>query len=527
MTAHFLTDYLERSAAAAPESLAIVDSGGASLTYGALDRGASAVAAALRDCGIGRGDRVGLAAPKTTRAVMALFGILKAGAAYVPVDSAAPVERARRIMADCGVQAVVATAGTLSFVPDTSRLVILLDEAGPRGAGAESSLPHAPQVLTLDAVVASGRSAPTVDDRSIDDLAYILYTSGSTGVPKGVMLSHLNATSFVDWCSDTFEPTSRDRFSSHAPLHFDLSVLDLFVPIKHGASVFLIGEALARSPRELARFIASNRLTVWYSAPSILTMLAQLGRLETQDCSSLRLVLFAGEVFPVKHLRAVQSLWPHPGYFNLYGPTETNVCTFAAIPGTVPADRDVPYPIGPACAHCLTLVLDAAGHEVSPGAEGLLYVAGPSVFAGYWNRPAENARAFIERDGRRWYNTGDLVRWTPGEGFIYLGRRDRMVKRRGYRIELGEIERALLTHPDVREAAVIAREDADAGVRIVAFVAGTAVPGPIELKQHCARYLPVYMSPDDVHRLDALPRTSTDKIDYQGLSTRLVLPQAV
>jgi amino acid adenylation domain-containing protein len=352
------------------------------------------------------------------------------------------------------------------------------------------------------------------------DLAYILYTSGSTGVPKGVMLTQLNAVSFVDWCTSEFTPTEEDRFSSHAPFHFDLSVLDLYVPLKHGAALFIVSEELGKNPKELAAFISAKRLTVWYSTPSILSFLAQFGELHKLDCSALRLVLFAGEVFPVKHLRAVTEYWPRAAYFNLYGPTETNVCTYARIPLPIPSDRTVPYPIGLPCSHCSSLVLDEPdGDPVTRGEEGLLYIAGPSVFQGYWNRPQESQAPFIERDGVRWYNTGDVVRDDGEGGFVYLGRRDRMVKRRGYRIELGEIERGLYQHPDLREAATIAVPDSDSGVRILAYLVpqGGKKPSIIELKAFCAHALPGYMSPDVFRFLEFLPRTSTDKVDYQAL----------
>jgi acyl-coenzyme A synthetase/AMP-(fatty) acid ligase len=242
----------------------------------------------------------------------------------------------------------------------------------------------------------------------------------------------------------------------------------------------------------------------------------------------LRLVLFAGEVFPVKHLRQLQRHWPAPTYFNLYGPTETNVCTFARIPH-VPDDRDVPYPIGLVCSHCDALVLDDEGHEVAAGAEGLLYIRGASVFRGYWNRPAENAAAFLDRDGTSWYNTGDVVRWQAEDGFTYVGRKDRMVKRRGYRIELGEIERALYLDARITQAAVVATPDPETGVRIVAFVACSPgiQPSIIELKTFCARNLPAYMIPDRFVIRDALPRTSTDKTDYQTLKRSLLEPAAV
>lgn len=512
MGSEVLTAYLEASARTWPDRPAVVDPAGWSITYAELDRRADALAAHLASSGVRRGDCVGVALPKSVSSVTALFGIMKAGAAYVPVDHTAPAERGRRILEDCQVRAVLVDRHSLAVVPNTESplaSVVLVGQPSEAGPGHASD---------FDAVVKSGAACPGVETTG-RDLAYILYTSGSTGVPKGVMLTHENAVSFVDWCTSIFQPTEHDRFSSHAPFHFDLSVLDIYLSVKHGATLFLISEELGKDPRDLARFVADNRLTVWYSTPSILTLLTQFGRLEQHDCSSLRLVLFAGEVFPVKHLREIQKRWPRPVYYNLYGPTETNVCTFARIPDVVPEGRDTPYPIGFLCSHCAGLLLDGDGREVGFGDEGLLYISGASVFQGYWNRPVENAAAFLERDGTRWYNTGDVVRWVDGEGYIYVGRRDRMVKRRGYRIELGEIERALYLHPRVREAAVIALPDAEAGVRISAFLSCADGPAPsiIELKTFCGGHLPSYMSPDRFVVKNRLPRTSTDKVDYQAL----------
>lgn len=513
MTARTLVDYLEASAARFPNRTAVVDADGRRLTYLELNRQADAMAACLCARGVELGDRVGVVLPKSLEAVVALFGVMKAGAAYVPVDSTAPAERGRRILTDCAIRALIVHSRCAGVLPDSRDMLAAVVVAGAPAASVELGANY----VTFEEAIAAG--TPPQRPRRRSDLAYILYTSGSTGMPKGVMLTHENALSFVDWCSSVFEPTEDDRFSSHAPFHFDLSVLDLYVAIKHGAAIHLIGEDLGKNPKELAKFIAANRLTIWYSTPSILTLLLQFGNIEARHVPDLRLVLFAGEVFPVKHLRQLQHQWPAPAYFNLYGPTETNVCTFARIPSVIPDDRDAPYPIGFACAHCASLVLDEEGREVVPGEEGLLYISGPSVFSGYWNRPAENANAFIERDGRRWYNTGDVVRWEAGEGFIYAGRRDRMIKRRGYRIELGEIERALYLHPALREVAVIAVPDADAGVKVVAFVAaheGTQ-PSIIELKTFCGSKLPAYMSPDRFVFHARLPRTSTDKVDYQAL----------
>ena len=215
------------------------------------------------------------------------------------------------------------------------------------------------------------------------------------------------------------------------------------------------------------------------------------------------------------------STWKSPEYLDLYGPTEiTTACTFARIPSNVPDDREAPYPIGFACAHCQTLVLDETGTEVAEGAEGLLYISGPSVFAGYWNRPAETASAFLERSGVRW-NTGDVVRWDESDGFSYVGRKDRMVKRRGFRIELGEIERALYLHPHVREAAIVSIPDDNMGLKIVVRLCRNERPSIVDLKSFCATKVPSYMVPDRFVFQDRLPRTSSDKVDYQALKQQL------
>ena len=503
-----LPDLLEVSARRSPDRIAVVDPTGSSLTYEQLNEQSNRIAAFLVSQGVKPGDRVGIVVPKSAAAVACLFGIMKAGAAYVPADCSAPRERNRMILLDCNVRAAVLQPHTADLLESADIPIVTIGDSLTSRPGSH------PFNAVLEHRDETPRPTPT-----LDDLAYILYTSGSTGIPKGVMLTHRNALGFVDWCTSVFEPTEADRFSSHAPFHFDLSVLDIYVAIKHGAELHLISEDTGKNPRELAELISSRKLTVWYSTPSILSLLAQYGNLPSRDYQALRLVLFAGEVFPVKHLRELTRIWSWPDYYNLYGPTETNVCTFARIPLPIPEERAEPYPIGWPCAHYRDVVLDSSTDAVPPGEEGVLYMSGPAVFQGYWNRPVENAAAFIERDGTRWYNTGDVVRFYPVEGYQYLGRRDRMVKRRGYRIELGEIERALYLHPSVAEAAAVASTD-PAGVRINMYLSmnTSTRPSIIELKTFAAAHLPSYMVPDAFVMMDALPRTSTNKVDYQRLA---------
>lgn len=507
MSISHLAGYLESSAVRFPERIAAVDPDGTSLTYRDLDERASRIAGFLVESGVRRGDRIGLALPKTTAALTAVFGVLKAGAAYVPVDWTGPAERIAKIFTDCEVRAVFADSRRTELAAGAGMTILLGSDSSPVA-----------ETFTWQTVLEHAPLKESILIRQEDDLAYILYTSGSTGIPKGVTLTHRNAISFVEWCSSEFTPSEHDRFSSHAPFHFDLSILDIYLPLKHGGAVYLIPEELGKNPKDLARFIAERNLTVWYSTPAVLGLLGEFGELDKFDYSSLRTVLFAGEVFPVKQLRRLTECWPRPAYFNLYGPTETNVCTFARIPLPVPEDRTEPYPIGWPCSHCEALVLDE-GERVEAGAEGLLYIAGPAVFSGYWGRPAETAAAFIERDGTHWYNTGDVVKENGAEGLLYVGRRDRMIKRRGYRIELGEIESCLYRHPAITGAAVIAVPHPQTGMRVFAYLVATddARPSIVELKIFCNRHLPAYMNPDAFVFLEALPRTSTNKVNYQDL----------
>lgn len=511
-----LHDYLIASARLGPTRVAVVDpTRRVSLTFAVLEQLSARFGARLRALGVGAGDRVGLCLEKSVDAVVAIFGILRVGAAYVPVDPMAPSERAAFIFDDCRVRALIierthAAAVTAAMTSSPAPPCLVIDRADPGEVAIATC---------LDRLDEEAGAAPAghVEIVAADAPAYILYTSGSTGRPKGVVLSHGNATSFVDWCSQAFAPRQEDRFSSHAPFHFDLSILDLFLPIKHGACLFLIGEAMSKNPAAMVALLREQAVTVWYSTPSVLTLLMEHGRLTAADGASLRLILFAGEVFPVKHLRRLTQRLPHARYVNLYGPTETNVCTYYEIPLPVREDRSQPYPIGRLCPQFEARVVDAAGQDVAPGAEGELVVRGAGVMLGYWNLPERTRDAFLADCGERWYRTGDLV-VEEGGLYRYVGRRDRMVKRRGYRIELGEIEAALYRHEGIHEIATIAVTNDD-GVEILAFYA-TVSGAPlslVELKRFSARSLPLYMIPDRfVHRY-ALPRTSTDKIDYEAL----------
>jgi amino acid adenylation domain-containing protein len=517
MSLHHLIDAAGRNRGSHPA--VIEGSGTGQIDYATLGRLSDRLRDRLVAMNVGRGDRAGIYLRKSADSVVSIFGILKAGAAYVPVDPTAPASRNAYIHHNCAVKVVIVEQRFESaYREELAKLggpippMIVLESVG---GGAHL----AAAVARLDAPLPAPAAATIASDP--DDLAYILYTSGSTGKPKGVMLSHRNAVSFVDWCSEIFRPQEDDVFSSHAPFHFDLSILDIYVPLKHAASLVLISEEVGKDPLALSQLIHDHRITMWYSAPSTLSLLAQFGKIAAHDFSSLRMVIFAGEVFPVVHLRSFKRQVPQPRYLNLYGPTETNVCTYYEIPPVIADDRIDPYPIGRTCENLESKVVDPEGRIVARGAEGELCIAGPNVMQGYWALPEQTARGFLPDDGtgKRWYKTGDIVVEEADGNYRYLGRRDRMIKRRGYRVELGEIEACLYRHPAVREAAVVALPDDAAGVRVKAHLSlrSEKRPSLIALKTFCSQHLPLYMIPDTFAFHDVLPKTSTNKTDYQTL----------
>lgn len=490
------------------------------LTYRELEERSNQLAHLLRARGVKKGDRVGLYFSKSVESVISMFGVLKAGAAYVPLDPHAPVRRIEYIIGNCGLKALVTTQSKLQALATgilhSNGFVLLLD--GSDG----SSKPD--DAICWDSLSAFPSAQPPACDLIETDLAYILYTSGSTGDPKGVMLSHRNALTFINWCAETFQIRPEDRLSNHAPHHFDLSVFDLYNSIRAGATVYLISEEVALFPARLAAFIEEHGITVWYSVPSALIYLLLHGDLAHHPLKSLRLILFAGEPFAIKYLRQLAEIVPGAELYNLYGPTETNVCTFYRVDRSILQQLDQ-LPIGKACSNTEVFAVSDDGQLIAPGESGELYVRGPSVTKGYWADREKTQRAVVRNPFQSHfsediYRTGDLVTLDDQGEYWYIGRRDSMIKSRGYRIELGEIEAVLYAHTAVKEAAVVAVPDEEIGNRIKAFVC-TLQPGTltkIDLQIHCSGRIPKYMVPESIEFCEALPKTSTGKVDRKRLA---------
>jgi amino acid adenylation domain-containing protein len=448
-----------------------------SATYGELSALAGRYAAALAGLGVAQGDRVVIWCEKSVDVVALTQAALRMGAIYVPVAPSNPVPRLGRITASC------------------RPAVVVTDSAGARkAAGWTGAL-----LVTFDDLRAATGPAPAPVAITPDSPAYILYTSGSTGEPKGVCVSHRNALAFVEWAAAEVGLHAGDRLANHAPFNFDLSVFDLYGAFLAGASVHLVPGTAAYAPEQLVELVEQRRLTVWYSVPSVLLlMMRQTDLLSRPAPESLRVCVFAGEPFPLDDVLALRRAWPSVRLFNWYGPTETNVCTSYEVTEKDLA-RTRPLPIGTACS----------GDRVWLDSDGEILVEGPTVMIGYWDRPRQ--------DGP--YRTGDLGRVDEAGRLEYAGRRDHMVKVRGHRVELGEIEAALGTHEAVDRAVAVVRGTGMAA-RIEAVVVARPGPAPtlIQLKRHCAEQLPAYMIIDDLRLVDELPRTANGKTDRAALS---------
>jgi L-proline---[L-prolyl-carrier protein] ligase len=488
--------------------IAVLD-GERTLTYAELDERSDRLAAALVAQGVAVGDRVGLALEKSAEAVVAIYGVLKAGATYVPLDDQAPTRRLAYILRDAGIGCLVSSQSRAPVCK------ALLDDGVPLRTvvGLEDQDVRV-RWLPWNAVNGFPAQRPNLP-ADPDRLAYILYTSGSTGEPKGVMLSHENCLAFVSWAAREVCLGPDDRVSSHAPFHFDLSTFDLFASLSAASTVVLVERELSVFPIVLAKFIAEHEISVWYSVPSALTALVLRGELQSAELASLRTIIFAGEVFPIKHLSRLIELLPGRRYLNFYGPTETNVCTWHEV---LPVDLQAgELPIGRPLPGVEAWVLGEDGAEVAEGETGELAIGGATVMHGYWGDPQRNERALrVDETGRR-YMTGDLVRRRADGALMFSGRRDMQVKTRGYRVELGEIEAALNALDVVLEAAVVAVPDETITNRLKAFVATTEPTSRGALTRMCRERLPAHMIPEEIEFREELPKSSTGKIDRRAL----------
>jgi amino acid adenylation domain-containing protein len=503
-----LAEVFARGRAENPDGPALRD-GEREVGYCELDALIGWLAEALSDLGVCRGQRLVIWLPKSIEAIAVMQAAVRIGAVYVPIDPLSPPERVRCVLSDCRPAACVALKGRVEGALCREPPDFALLELSRLGGGWESQRdPRASDPpRTLDARCGGECARPGFGD----ELAYILYTSGSTGTPKGVCISHRAALAFIEWAHGELAPWSEDRFANHAPLHFDLSVLDIYVAFLAGACVCLIPEAVSFMPTRLVDFVRDERITIWYSVPSALTLMVRTG-LPEYPPAALHTVLFAGEPFPIEPLRALRRALPRARLLNLYGPTETNVCAFHEV-GEIGEDADQPVPIGRACSGDSIWIEDLEGRPMPVGACGELVVEGPTVMRGYWGAPPHCGP----------YRTGDLVERISEDSFRFLGRRDALVKVRGHRVELAEVEAAIACHEDLLEAAVVVFGEGLESRLVAAVVArGHTTPNLLEIKRWCAPRLPRYMIVHELRVLAELPRGPNGKLDRRALTERLL-----
>jgi len=486
--------------------VAITGTDGHSIDYPELKGRVEVLQTRLQRLGSGTGQTVGICLPKSENSLVSVLATLASGAAYVPIDFEAPASRSSSILQDARV--------TLVIVEERDAAQLETELTCP----VEREPCELPEVVLLRCLWPSA-----MPPEYAEDLAMILYTSGSTGVPKGVQITHANALSFVQWCLRTFSVQSTDVIASIAPFHFDLSVFDIFVSLHQGAALLLLDQKTCQNPLLVAQQFERQHVSTCYATPTFLKHLLRFGRLQRCDHSSLKRVLFAGEVFSIQALRELRRIWPQARFYNLYGPTETNVVTWFTVPGHSDDNREDPYPIGQPCDHVNCLVLTEKGAvELADGVEGELLVSGPPVTPGYLGKDPDKAATFVSLDeSSRYYHTGDIVRYDRAEGgLVFLRRKDRMVKRRGYRIAPEEVERVVGLHEAVLQAAVTSPLQGDEQLLIahISVCPGCDIPTNAELKRHCLLHLPSYFLPDEFAVLESFPMTSSGKIDYRNLT---------
>lgn len=495
------------------------------LSYGEMEEASNRLARLLKEAGCRKGDRACFLIPKTPTAIITILGILKADCVYVPLDTSSPAPRLEMIVDACTPRFIIAGGPVTSLLDE-----LMADESRRNGTGigwmGEGRVEgNNFKVRFSREDLKSYSCAPLDYQHTISDPAHILFTSGSTGVPKGVVITHSNVIHFVNWAVKYFDTKPSDRISSHPPLHFDLSTFDIYGTLGSGAQLHIVPTELNLLPHKLAEFIRASELTQWFSVPSVLNFMAKVDVVRQDDFPTLERLLWCGEVFPTPPLIYWMQRLPHVKFTNLYGPTETTIASSYYTVLECPADERVQIPIGAPCDGEELLVFDENLKPLPTGEIGDLYIAGIGLSPGYWQDAEKTNAVFIRRPGSsdasdHIYKTGDLAKFGKDGLVYYLGRADSQIKSRGYRIELGEIETALNALNLSKECAIVAiNTEGFEGVAICcAYVPLEEVDAtPTRLRSDLNKALPSYMLPARWMQFERLPKNANGKIDRKAL----------
>lgn len=490
------------------------------LTFSQLDVQSTQLAIYLLEQGVNKGDRVGIYMPRCLETIIAAYGILKAGAVYVPLDPFSPKLRTEFVIKDCGIKHII------SVSQQTRKLKsILQNHNGINLVGIEKTIENNTSISWSSIFKLNINKYKPVNVLE-DDLAYIIYTSGSTGTPKGIMHTHKSSLAFVKLVSNTYNMDNA-IYGMHAPLHFDPSIQGVFAAPYALATTIIVSDAHTKMPSSLAELIDKEKITMWFSVPLALIQMLSHGNLEHRDMSSLQWVLFSGEVFPSKHLKLLMKKWPFAKFSNIYGPTETNQCTYYHV-DTIP-NTNTTIPIGFTWGNTEYKIIDVDDTTVKKGDKGELIIRSATMMKGYWNNPNLTEKSFYKDEKiigapHFYYRTGDQVRVDETNRLLFLGRNDHQVKLRGYRVELEEINNVITLHQSVEEAITFVVRDTSSEEKILKTIVLPSTGAIInieELINFSKTKLPHYAVPDTIVCLAEFPRTASGKIDRNALEKRI------
>ncbi len=511
---------LDLSAAKTPDST-VFRYNGDELTYSECVTRTNQLANSLIAQGVERGDRVGIYLHKSLESAIAIYGILKAGAIYVPIDPRLPPMTVTHLLSQCGIRHLVSEGSKATSLDDIAVDVPLDSVIGITKDEHELRF----STLSWQDVSEAPSSAPDIPMIE-SDLAYIMYTSGSTGKPKGIMHTHRSGLSYAQRSMEVYGVVPGDILANHSPLHFDMSTFDYFTGPLAGATTVIIPEPYMLLPASLSELIEDEGITIWYSVSNALVDLLVRGDIENRDLGKLRLVNFGGEPFPPNHLRDLMARLPGARFCNVYGPAEVNQCTFFNVPDLPNQFADRFVPIGRVWDIADSLIVDPEDNEVAQGEQGELLVASSTCMRGYWQDPDRTKAAFFIQQSsegasvqRRYYRTGDIVRSDEQGRLDFLGRKDRQVKVRGFRVELDGIEAVLTSHESAAESAAWIVDATPPSIHAAILIKETYLSEVTAsaLMQFLSANLPSYAVPSRIAIRNAFPRTGSGKIDRRAL----------
>lgn len=474
-----------------PEQPFLFNTKGETLTYGQAQSFIRTTVGKLSIVTLPPSSVVALYSEKNNTAVLHLHSVMLSGKAYLPIDVRSPL----------------------------SRILTILQHAKPSAIIVQEKF-----VEGLSAALTNTKTAFTICDFETDyklfvfidykiyneDLAYILFTSGSTGTPKGIMHSYESVIVFVRWCAETFAAKNKTKFISIAPFQFDLSLHDLFVPLVHASSLLITNETETANSRLMAQIISESKIEIIYSTPTFFNWLMETGRMEKYDFTEVKSVLIAGEVLRWETVKRLKNYFPNAEFYNLYGPTETNVCMYYHINFEEEGKYNKSVPIGKPCNYSLMKL-----QEIEKGTT--LLIGGKTLMRGYVQ---DIKNCFESIDGNEFYATGDVVEKAFGGNYAYISRADRMIKRNGYRIEPAEIENGLKTLEGVKQLAIITSTK-NSVTTIHAFIVSDKRYETVFLKNFCAHKIHYAMVPDTFTFVESIPLNRNHKTDEEELMKQL------